>query len=68
MSLFVETTKPKSIAMTTQPLYYMCANSHTFKDGIPRYLEITTNEELEDACTVYYKLQDDTDLLEHYYG
>ena len=68
MSLFVETNKPKSIANATQPLYYMWANSHAFKDGIPRYLEITTDEELEIAYKVYYKLQDNTDLLEHYYG
>ncbi|AUR91578.1 hypothetical protein NVP1161O_136 [Vibrio phage 1.161.O._10N.261.48.C5] len=68
MSLYVETNKPKSIANATQPLYYLWANSHAFKDGIPRYLEITTDEELGTAYKVYYKLQDDINLLENSYG
>lgn len=65
MSMYVETDKPKSLDKTTQPLYYMYANSHAFKDGIPRYMEITTDEELEVAYKVYHKLQDDIDKLEH---
>ena len=68
MSLFVETNKPKSLEMATQSLYYMQTNLHAFEDGIPRYLEITTDEELEVAYKVYYKLQDDINLLENYYG
>ena len=58
MSLYVETNKPESLAMATQPLYYMWANSHAFKDGIPRYLEITTDGVLEVAYKVYYKLEE----------
>ena len=58
MSMYVETNKPESLAMTTQPLYYMYANSHAFKDGIPRYMEITTDEDLEITYKVYYKLEE----------
>lgn len=58
MSMYVETNKPESLAMATQPLYYMYANSRAFKDGIPRYMEITTDEELEVAYKVYYKLEE----------
>ena len=64
MSMYVETNKPESLAMATQPLYYMYANSHAFKDGIPRYMEITTDRALEIAYKVYYKLQDDINKLE----
>ncbi|AGN51607.1 hypothetical protein VPLG_00168 [Vibrio phage eugene 12A10] len=63
MSMYVETDKPKTLAMATQPLYYMYANFHAFKDGIPRYMEITTEETLEIAYKVYYKLQDDINKL-----
>ena len=63
MSMYVETGKPESLDNATQPLYYMWANSHAFKDGIPRYMEITTDEELEIAYKVYYKLQDDINKL-----
>ena len=58
MSMYVETNKPKSLATATQPLYYMYANSHAFKDGIPRYTEITTDRALEIAYKVYYKLEE----------
>ena len=63
MSMYVETSKPESLAMATQPLYYMWANSHAFKDGSPRYMEITTDEGLEIVYKVYYKLQDDINKL-----
>ncbi len=64
MSMYVETTKPVSLADSEQTLYYMYANGIDTYNKLPIYREITTEIELELSYKVYYKLQDDVDKLQ----
>ncbi len=63
MSMYVETTKPVSLADSEQTLYYMYANGIDTYNKLPIYREITTEVELEIAYKVYYKIQDDMNNL-----
>lgn len=50
---YIETTKPKCLADSDEPLYYMYANGLDTHDKKPIYREIINDDMLEVAYRVY---------------
>ena len=60
--IYVETTKPKSLAESNVTLYYMYANGIDTPDNLPIFLPITNDEVLEIAYKIYKKTEDNNKL------